>query len=57
MTQLAFDLDSCICGNPIPARPVYRKPATHCSYWCHLVSKGTYTLEQVAHMIPKRENK
>lgn len=35
------------CVGPLPVRPPYRAQATHCSYWCHLVTKGVYTLEQI----------
>ena len=43
----------CICGRPLPERPRYQKPATHCSWWCKQVSLGTYTLDQVQPMLQR----
>jgi hypothetical protein len=42
----------CICGRPLPARRAGRA-ATHCSYWCAQVAKGTFTPEQVASQLER----
>lgn len=44
-------MNTCICGRPIPATRPGREPAKHCTYWCALVDKGTFTLEQVEPML------
>jgi hypothetical protein len=56
MTLALFDMpsvmgypDQCLCGSALPRRPIYAKPAQHCSYWCYLVEFGPdyYTLETI----------
>ncbi len=42
---------TCICGRPLPVRPRYQTPATHCSWWCAQVTRGIYTLEQIQPML------